>query len=50
METMILSGFASDGPESYALLVDYSDVFLSAVWTLVLTTPNHCRGSIKQVM
>ncbi len=32
-------------------IVDYCDVFLSAVWTLILTAPIHCRGSIgEQVM
>ncbi len=34
-----------DGLESCGLLVDYCDV-LSAVWTLILTAPIHCRGSI----
>ncbi len=39
-----------DGLELCGLLVDYSDV-LSAVWTLILTAPIHCRGSIgEQVM
>ncbi len=28
-------------------LVDYCDV-LSAVWTLILTAPIHCRGSIAE--
>ncbi len=36
--------------ESCRSLVDYCDV-LSAVWTLILTAPIHCRGSIgEQVM
>ncbi len=37
----------TDGLEWYGLLV----MFLSAVWTLILTAPIHCRGSIgEQVM
>ncbi len=36
-----------DGLEWCGLLV----MFLSAVWTLILTAPIHCRGSIaEQVM
>ncbi len=39
----------TDGLEWCGLLVDY--VFLSAVWTLILTAPIHCRASIaEQVM
>ncbi len=39
-----------DGLESCGLLVDYCDV-LSAIWTLILTAPIYCKGSIsKQVM
>ncbi len=31
--------------------VGFIVIFLSAVWTLILTAPIHCRGSIgKQVM
>ncbi len=38
-----------DGLGSCGLLVDYCNVFIS--WTLILTAPIHCRGSIgKQVM
>ncbi len=32
---------------SHELLLDYCDV-LSAVWTLILTAPIHCRGSIGE--
>jgi len=31
------------------LLVDYCDV-LSVLWTLILTAPIHCRGSIAEQM
>ncbi len=34
-----------DGLESCGLLEDYCDV-LSAVWTLIVTAPIRCRGSI----
>ncbi len=37
-----------DALEWCGLLVDYCDVFLSAVWTLILTAPIHCRGSIGE--
>ncbi len=30
------------------LLVDYCNVFLSAVWALILTAPIHCRWSIGE--
>ncbi len=40
----------TDGLEWRGLLVDYCDV-LSAVWTLILMAPIHCRGSTdEQVM
>ncbi len=35
----------TDGLELCQLLVNYCDV-LSAVWTLILTAPIHCRGSL----
>ncbi len=42
-----LDGFVSykHAAELESLLVDYYDVFLSAVLTLILTAPIHCRGS-----
>ncbi len=39
----------NDGLKSCRLLVDYCDV-LSAVWTLILTAPIHCRRSIGEQM
>ncbi len=40
-----------DGLELCWLLVDYNSVFFfSAVWTLILTAPIHCRGSIGEQM
>ncbi len=36
----------TDGLERCGLLV----MLLSAVWTLILTAPIHCRASIEQVM
>ncbi len=40
----------TDELEWCGLLVDYCDI-LSAVWTLILTAPIHCRGSTaEQVM
>ncbi len=35
----------NDGLEWCGLLVDYCDVFIRC-WTLILTAPIHCRGSI----
>ncbi len=47
---LINKPFLADGLEWCGSLVDYCDV-LSAVWTLILTAPIHCRGSIaEQVM
>ncbi len=38
--------------DSYLMMdwrgVDYLWMFLSAVWTLILTAPIHCRGSIAE--
>ncbi len=46
--TQLLS--SPDGLEWCGLLVYYCDV-LSAVWTLILTAPIHCRASVgEQVM
>ncbi len=40
----------TDGLQLHWLLVDYM-LFLSAVWTLIMTAPIHCWGSIgEQVM
>jgi len=36
-----------DGLEWCELRVDYF-IFLSAVWTLILTAPIHCRASITE--
>ncbi len=38
-----------DGLEWCGLLVYYCDV-LSAVWTLILTAPIHCRASIAETL
>ncbi len=32
----------------FCLLVDYCDAFIRWIWTLILTAPIHCRGSIDE--
>ncbi len=43
--SFFLHKMLTDGLDLCGLLVDYCDV-LSAVWTLILTAPIHCRASI----
>ncbi len=43
--------FASQDINWWSSIMLIIEMFLSAVWTLILTAPIHCRGSIgEQVM